>query len=101
MSNFEGWPIISKYTRQQAVEDGVLSEVLNWNGFPVMATSGVREDFGLGELLVIWHKFLAWKDQKESKLPEEERLFSMKVKEKKIWVMEDGDGYTIMYPDEY
>lgn len=101
MSQFEDWPVVSQYTRQQAVDDGVLAEVLNWNGFPVMATSGVREDFGFGELLVIWHKFLAWKDKEESKLPEEERLFSMWVKDKKIWVMEDSDGFTILYPDEY
>ena len=101
MCQFEDWPIISKYTRQQAVDDGGLVEALSWNGILVMATIAVRDDCGLIELLTIWHKFLAWKDMEEPKLPVEERLFSIQKDDKKIWVIEDAEAFTMMYPHEY
>lgn len=76
MCQFEDWPIISRYTNQQAVEDGIKVEILRWNGIPVTVTAGVQDDFGLSELLIIWHEFCNWKDNIEQTLPEEERLFS-------------------------
>jgi acetone carboxylase gamma subunit len=101
MCQFEDYPVISKYTRQQAVDDGMLVPVLSWNGVPVMATAAVSDNYGFSELLTIWHKFLAWKDMEEPKLPLEERLFSIKKDDKKIWVIEDAEAFTIMYPHEY
>jgi hypothetical protein len=43
MCDFEDTNIISSYTRQQAVDDGILVELLRWNGMPVMATSNIAE----------------------------------------------------------
>ena len=34
-------------------------------------------------------------------LPEEERLFTDEVKGKKVWVMEDTQAITLLYPEEY
>ena len=101
MCDFEDTDIISRYTRQQAVDDGILVEVLRWNGIPVMATSHIRDEFGLGKLFGIWHKFCAWKDHVEPTLPEEGRLFRIKINGKKVWVMEDDDAFTMMYPEDY
>jgi hypothetical protein len=101
MCDFEDTDIISRYTHQQAVDDGMLVEVLGWNGIPVMATSHIRDELDLGELLGIWHKFRAWKEQEEANLPEEDRLFSIEANGKKVWVMEDGEVFTIMYPEDY
>ena len=101
MCDYEDMPLTSKHTRQQAIDDGKLVGVLSWNGRPVMATTEITDDFGLDELLKIWHKFLAWKDTEEQNLPAEERLFSIKMHDRKIWVIEDGGAYTILYPDQY
>jgi hypothetical protein len=101
MCEFEDMDIIARYPRQQAVDDGVLVDVLSWEGSPVMATAHVRDDFGLGELLQIWHEFRAWKEQTEPSLPEEERLFHTLKNGKKVWVVEDADAFTIMYPSDY
>ena len=101
MCDFEETDIISRYTRQQAVEDGILVEILRWNGIPVMATTHLRDETSLGELMTIWHKFIAWKDQEEMKLPEEERLFHTEKDGRKVWVIEDGEAFTIMYPEDY
>jgi hypothetical protein len=34
-------------------------------------------------------------------LPEEEQMFSTGANGKKVWVIEDGESFTIMYPEDY
>jgi hypothetical protein len=34
-------------------------------------------------------------------LPEEERTFVTKMNLKKVWVIEDGAAFTMMYPEDY
>jgi hypothetical protein len=101
MCDFENVEIISKYTSSQAIDDGLIIEVLRWNGYPVMATTHVYEDLGVEELIKIWRKFLYWKDKEEQLVPEEDRLFYTPVNGKKVWVIEDTDSFTIMYPEDY
>lgn len=101
MCDFEDIDIISKYTMSQAVDDGVLVQVLRWNGKPVMATTHLSDEFGVEGLLDIWHEFRDWKEREEAKLAEEDRLFSTQKKGQKIWVIEDGEAFTIMYPSDY
>jgi hypothetical protein len=36
-----------------------------------------------------------------STLPEEERPFSTSMNSKKVWVIEDGAAFTLMYPEDY
>jgi hypothetical protein len=93
--------IISRYTRAQAVDDGVLVEVLHYNGKPVMATTNLSDGLGADGLLDIWYEFRDWKERGEARLAEEDRLFSTKNKGKKVWVIEDGEAFTIMYPSDY
>jgi hypothetical protein len=101
MCDFEDVEIISRYTRQQAVDDGILTEILRWNGYPVIATTHVYNELGVEELIKVWHKFLYWKNKEEQLLPEEDRLFYTKVDDKKVWVIEDADSYTVMFPEDY
>ena len=101
MCDFEEIDIISRYTRQQAVQDGVLVQILSYKAKPVMATSHINSELGLSELLDVWHEFRLWKTQTEPGLPEEERLFHTVHQEKKVWVIEDGEAFTIMYPEDY
>jgi hypothetical protein len=32
---------------------------------------------------------------------QEERMFSTSMNSEKVWVIEDGQAYTLLYPDEY
>jgi hypothetical protein len=101
MCDFEDMEIIARYPRQQAVADGVLVDVLRWQGRPVMATTHIYEELGLSELVRIFREFRAWRDYDKSKLPAEEQLFSMSINGRKVWVIEDSETDTIMYPDDY
>jgi hypothetical protein len=101
MCDFEEYEIISKYTKRQAVDDGILIEVLRWNGIPVMATTHISEELGLSELIRIWREFRFWFEHDKKKLPEEDQLFSMTVNGKKVWVIEDPSAFTIMFPEDY
>ena len=101
MCDFEDTNIISKYTRQQAVDDGVLVELLEWKRKPVMATARIAGDLNKKEMLEIWKTFRYWKLKEEQLLPEEDRSFYMRVNGRKVWVVEDAESYTIMYPSDY
>ena len=101
MCDFEDMDIRATYPLPQAAADGVLVEILNWNGKPVMATAHLRDEFSLGELWGVWHEFQSWKKNEEPQLSEEERLFHAYRKQKKIWVIEDAATFTLMYPEDY
>jgi hypothetical protein len=34
-------------------------------------------------------------------LPEEDRMFVTSINGKKVWVIEDGQAFTMMYPEDY
>src|SRR3954451_16312539 len=93
--------VIDTYTIKQAIEEGVLIKMFVRDGKPVVVTTHVWNDFEIGreELVDVWSKFKLWKEKIEPTLPEEERLFVTYKDDKKIWVIEDGVAYTIMYSE--
>jgi len=99
--------VVSTYTLQQAIEDGVLVEVFKnrWatlsGGKPIVATSHVSELLSLAALQEIWNGYVSWKGDIRPTLAEEDQIFSMPMDGKKVWVLEDGDAHTIMYPEDY
>jgi hypothetical protein len=101
MCDFEDMDIVARYTRQQAVADGLLVEILRFNGKPVMATSHIAEELGFAELRAIWNEFRFWDAAVKPMLPAEEQVFSTGANGKRVWVIEDGEGFTIMYPEDY
>ena len=111
MCDFGDVEIISKYTRQQAIEDGILVEVFDeytmkrlsefTNGKQIVATTHLANEIEKYQLRDIWNKFAVWKQDVEPTLTEEERLFHTVVNGKKVWVIEDADSYTIMFPEDY
>jgi hypothetical protein len=101
MCDFEDFPVISKYPLSQGLIDGVLVKVLDYNGKPVVATSHIKEHFGNDDLYRIFCEFKAWDSQVRPNFPEEEQLFSTTYASRKVWVIEDGVAYTIMYPEDY
>ena len=34
-------------------------------------------------------------------LPEEEQLFTTSMNNEKVWVLEDGQAFTLLYPEDY
>jgi hypothetical protein len=99
--------VIVEYTLQQAIEDGVLVEVFRnrWkqisDGKPIVATSHLFEKVSLAALLEIWDEFVAWDKTVRPTLPEEEQMFSTTMNGKKVWVIEDGQAFTMLYPEDY
>ena len=105
MSNFEDWEVIVTYTQKQAIEDGILAKLcdIRWNGVikPYIATTHVLGDIGHDSAMEIWKEFVGWRTHVMPHLPEEDQLFYTGVDGEKVWIVEDGSAYTIMYPEDY
>jgi len=99
--------VIVKYTLEQAIEDGVLVEVFKnrWKelsqGKPIVATTHLFEEVTPAGLLEIWNEFVHWRKHSMPTLPEEEQLFVTSMNDEKVWVIEDGNAFTMMYPEDY
>ena len=104
---FDDADVISTYTLQQAIEDGVLVEIFKnrWKtlsgGKPIVATAHLFTAVSLAGLLEIWNAFVQWKKAVEPTLPEEERIFKTTMNSETVWVIEDGQAFTLMYPEDY
>jgi len=99
--------VISVYPLEQAITDGLLIEICKnrWNelsgGKPMVATAHLFGEVSLAGLLEIWNEYVAWEQCVKDTLPEEEQLFATTMKNEKVWVIEDGAAYTLMYPEDY
>ncbi len=98
---------IYEYTLQQALADGVLGEVFKnrWQelsgGKPIVATTHLFSEVSFAVMQEIWNKYVFWKKHTMPKLAEGDRLFSTLVNNKKVWVIEDGQAITMLYPEDY
>ncbi len=103
--------VIVEYTLQQAIKDGVLVEIFKsrWKelsgGKPIVATSHlfneVSEAAPEAALIDIWNEYVDWRKNVMPTLPEKEQMFVTEMDGEKIWVIEDGQAYTLLYPDDY
>ena len=105
---FDDADIISSYPLQQAIDDGVLVEIFKdkWeqlsSGKPIVATAHLYNEVNsIEQLAMVWDKFILWCRHVQDTLPEEEQLFTTHVNDKKVWVIEDRQAITMMYPEEY
>jgi hypothetical protein len=55
----------------------------------------------LAGLMEIWNECVDWKKKVEPTLKEEDRLFSTKMNGRRVWVIEDAQALTLMYPEDY
>ena len=99
--------VIYAYTLEDAIRDGVLVKLWEnrWpklsGGKPIVATSHILGEFSMAAMLEIWNEFVHWRRFVMPNLPEEEQLFSTSMNDKKVWVLEDGQAYTILFPEDY
>ncbi|HVB25715.1 MAG TPA: DUF6573 family protein [Ktedonobacteraceae bacterium] len=104
---FKNAPVISIYTLQQAIDDGVLVEVFKnrWQqlsvGKPIVATAHLFNEVSLAALLEIWNEYVLWRKNIMLTLPEAEQMFTTTMNGQKIWLIEDGQAFTMMYPEDY
>jgi len=114
--------IISRYTRAQAIEDGVLvdiSEQAKETGLllPTVITDHLhnvlenipKESHGQDyrERLhdVLWMAYLKLRSLKSKGIKENDFPAEFQViidaQTQSLWIDADGDGFTIMYPEDY
>jgi len=99
--------VISAYTLTQAIADGVLVEIFKnrWEqlsgGKPIVATAHLVGEVSLAGMLEIWNEYVAWRRYVEPTLPEADRLFQTRMNGKTVWVIEDGQAFTLLYPEDY
>jgi hypothetical protein len=104
---FKGADIIASYTWEQGIEDGALAKVFEnrWpqlsGGKPIVATASIMEAFSLAALREIWNEYVEWCLHIMPTLKEEDRLFSTKMNNQTVWVMEDEAVFTILFPEDY
>ena len=98
--------ILSAYSLDQAIEDGVLVEVFKnrWQqlsrGKPIVATAHLFNQVSLAGLQEIWNRFVHWKKHIMPILPEEEQMFYCIMDGKRVWIIEDQVAFTMMYPED-
>jgi hypothetical protein len=114
--------IISRYTRGQAIDDGVLVEVTEQAKetgllLPTVITDhlhNVLEDIpedSLGQDYrgrlhdVLWMAYLKLRGLKRKGIEESDFPAKFEViidgQTHSLWIDADGDGFTIMYPEDY
>lgn len=94
--------VIFEYTRDEAIQDGVLHPLGRVNGKPLIGTAGTVAELPDEERQRLFADFLLWQRDVEPTLPEEERMFTATASNgKRVWVIDDGSAVTLLYPEEY
>ena len=122
MDNLEDFALIHSYSRQQAIADGVLVDVTSEareTGIPLPTVltdhlHGILEKIPAesqgqdyrGRLHdVLWMTFLKLKSLGSKKVSEVEFPVEVEViidgEKHRLWIAVDGEGLTIMYPEDY
>jgi hypothetical protein len=103
----EEWPIVSSYTREQAIEDGILvyvGDVVCQSGrkVGVCFTRALFDDGGYEDQekrVALVKKSVEMLNKPDN---EDTEYMKLRVVEKdEIWAIADGDGITIMRPEDY
>ncbi len=99
--------VIVVYSLERAINDGVLVEVFKnrWQelsqGKPIVATAHLFNEVSLAALREIWNEFAQWQKDIMPFLPEEDQMFVTQMDGDDVWLLEDGDAFTMLYPEDY
>ena len=98
---------ISIYTLAQGIADGLYVEIFKnrWKelsaGKPIVATTALCEAVSLAALREIWNAYVVWRREVMPTLPVAEHLFATTMNEAAVWVIEDEQAYTLLFPEDY
>ncbi len=67
-------------------------------GKPIVATANLYNKVSLAGLMEIWNEYSAKRDIQNFYNPE---LFVTEMDGNKVWVKEDENAFTLMYPEDY
>jgi hypothetical protein len=67
----------------------------------VVVTAQVSQEVSEETLRAIYDAYMVWRTNVMPTQPPEEQVFTTKMTGKKIWVMEDAEAVTILYPEDY
>ncbi|OGS23237.1 MAG: hypothetical protein A2252_09130 [Elusimicrobia bacterium RIFOXYA2_FULL_39_19] len=99
---FDDMPIISAYTLEQAISDGILVKVGQCGRYAVIFTANLFYDGGYEDKdkrMILVQKGIEMLKQSG---PEDSDCMRLRVVEKdKIWVIADGQAVTFMRPEDY
>lgn len=99
--------VIYQYTAEQAIDDGVLTELFKhrWGqlsgGKPIRATTTVTSAFSEAALIEVWNDYVKWVQEVAPTLSEEDRMFTTTMNGQTIWLIDDGASLTMMFPEDY
>jgi len=92
----------------EAVADGVFVEIFKnrWQklsgGKPIVATQHLFVSVHSVDLVEIWNRYVYWRKKIMPTLPEEDQMFATVLDDnKKVWVLEDGQAFILLYPEDY
>jgi hypothetical protein len=99
--------VVYEYTLDQAIADGVLVKIFEnrWSelssGKPIVATAHLFDEVTLSGILEIWNSYVEWRNKSSPPRSEEDQDFRTKMNGKTVWVIEDGQAFTLLYPEDY
>jgi len=99
--------VVISYTLEQAIADGELVAIFldKWEkisgGKPIVATSHLFAEVSQAGLLEIWNEYVLWRKEIMPTLSEEDWMFVTSMNGKSVWVIEDAQAFTLLYPEDY
>jgi hypothetical protein len=95
-------------TLDDAIAEGALVKVREdeWGrltgGKPIVVSDNVAREIGAEEAFeATFGQYFIWYHYIAPTLPEEQRLFTTRVNGHEVWVIEDGQAFTILFPEDY
>jgi hypothetical protein len=99
--------VVFSYTAEEAVADGVLVEAFKhrWSqlsgGKPIYVTQAIAHEFSQAAWIEIWNDYVVWRRDVMPTLAPEDQMFVTTMNNRRVWVIDDGSAFTILFPEDY
>jgi hypothetical protein len=99
--------VIHAYGLAEAIEDGILVPLWpdRWmqmtGGKPIVASTPLHATVSEAELIEVWNGYVHWRTHVMATLPVEDQMFETLMDGQRVWVLEDGAAFTLLYPEDY
>lgn len=67
----------------------------------MIMTAAIKADLSEPALVEIWNDYVHWRRELEPALPEADKMFVTTMNGEKVWLIEDGQAFTVLYPSDY